>query len=244
MNREVPWEFIHSQKFFTIDKCWTKCGGGFCCSNNYSYFSTLRFIPTQGTTILYMEDEYNYLFQKGKAHPGQRRILSLDFGAEKPLRVIYVTCQYMGHCKDIIEPPLLCKLYPLIPIISIDGDIEALYEASIFELTFKIRGKNSPCAIKKECAHFYNQWNSESPLLQLLRHPYIILYLKAAKSFADIYTQKLKMNTRLMNLKEEDFWQEWEFYYLSGQLIDIDLLKQEVAEVYRELKQKYVDFSL
>ncbi len=241
---EVNWEQIHKETFFTSDKCWTKCNGGYCCSNNHPDFVVLRFIPMHGTTLLYMEDEYNYLLKKAKVPSDQPRSLSLDFGAEKPLRVIYTPCHHKGECKDIIEPPLLCKLYPIIPVISIDGHMEELYPASIFDLTFKSRNEQIPCAIKNECADFFN---SEPHLLQLLKHPYIILYSRAAKAFADVYMRRLKDDKNLMTLSKKDFWQMWENKYLSRQIMDknaMDDLKQNVAETYENLKKQYKGFSL
>lgn len=242
----VDWAYIHSQTFFTAEGCWTTCNGGFCCSIKcHPDLSALRFIPTEGATMIYLEEEYSFLRQNGRVSDNQAKYLSLDFGMEKPLRLISARCLYMGLCRDIIERPLLCKLYPYFPVFSLDGNIENFCPVNIFDLTLGTIGEKSLCTIKKD--EYINFLNSLSPKLsffQLLNHPYFIFHSMAAKIFADIYINKLKTNKQLMDIKGKDFWRMWEYYYLSGKLFDMEGLKEKVAEIYKALKQQYPGFSL
>jgi len=242
----VPWEAIHAQDFIYEDQCWTSCNGGFCCSNNHPDFA-FQLIPTNGTTIIYLEDEYEWLSRHGTV-PGPHNMgsvpnsLTFEFGAPRPLSLLQLPCHLLGLCKGVIDKPLLCKLYPMLPILAADGTLEDVSPASIFDLTMAIKGIQTPCTIVAKRAVYLARWRSAVSPLKALRHPYLILYLRAAKHFADIYTEKLRGSAKLQDLSGKDFWKIWELQYLSGQLIDTDELARRVRTTYDELVARYGAF--
>jgi hypothetical protein len=242
----VPWGMIHSEQFVFEDQCWTTCNGGFCCSNGHPDFQ-FQLIPTHGTTIIYMEDEYEWLSRHGTV-PGPDttgeiiNVISFDFGGPRPLAIVHVFCGLLGLCQGVINKPLLCKVYPMLPILGVDGELEDIYPSSIFELTMGLINSQSPCTVLVKRKHYLERWKNAPALLDALRHPYVILYLQAAKHFADIYRMKLEANSKLRGLTGKEFWKHWELQYLRGQLVDPDLLAERIRNSYDALVARYGDF--
>jgi hypothetical protein len=245
-TKPVPWEAIHQQEFVFEDQCWTTCNGGFCCTNNHPDFA-FQLIPTHGTTIIYLEEEYQWLSRHGTV-PGPHNVgsvpneLIFDFGGPQPLSLVQLPCRLLGLCKGVIDKPLLCKLYPMLPVLAIDGSLEDVCPATIFDLTMGIKGMETPCTVVVKKAKYINRWKAAGSPLDTLRHPYLILYLRAAKHFADMYSQKLRADERLRALTGKDFWRRWELQYLSGQLFDADLLADSIRRTYEQLVSRYGEF--
>jgi hypothetical protein len=204
-------------------------------------------IPTHGTTIIYLESEYDWLSRHGTI-PGPHNIgsmpnsLRFDFGGPQPISLVQMPCHLLGLCKGVIDKPLLCKLYPMLPVLRTDGSLEDLCPASIFDLTMAIKGIQTPCTIVAKKAMYMSRWRAAGTPLESLRHPYLILYLRAASHFANIYAQKLRADRRLMSLAGRDFWRRWELQYLSGQLIDLQLLSESIRRTYDQLVGHYGEF--
>jgi len=244
----IAWERIHSQSFLFEDRCWTTCNGGFCCSNNHPDFQ-FQLIPTRGTTIIYLEEEYEWLSRHGTV-PGPHttgavpNTLSFDFGGPRPLSIIHIPCHLLGLCQGVIDKPLLCKIYPMLPILGIDGELDDIYPASIFELTMGLIGAPTPCTIAAKRKHYFDSWKNAPERLEALRHPYLIFHLQAARHYSDIYRVQLEANAKLRGLTGKDFWKRWELQYLSGQLIDTDLLAERIRGSYDALVGRYGEFLM
>jgi hypothetical protein len=204
-------------------------------------------IPTQGTTIIYLEEEYEWLRGHGTVPDPHTtgsvgNILSFEFGGPRPLSVVQMPCRLLGMCHGVIDKPLLCKVYPMLPILGTRGDLEDIYPASIFELTMSIHGVGTPCTVFAKRAHYLDLWKNAADRLDALRHPYVILYLQAAKHFSDIYRMRFESNARLRSLTGKEFWKRWELQYLGGQFFDRDLFAERIRKSYDELVQHYGAF--
>jgi hypothetical protein len=242
----VAWEKIHSQSYLFEDRCWTTCNGGFCCSNNHPDFQ-FQLIPTNGTTIIYIEDEYDWLSRNGTVPDPQTtgtvpNQLTFDFGGPRPLSLVQLPCRLLGMCQGVIDKPLLCKIYPMFPVLGIDGDLEDICPASIFELTMSLIGAPTPCTVFAKRKHYFDLWKKAPERLEALRHPYLILYLQAAKHFSDIYRARLDSNAKLRGLTGKEFWKRWELQYLGGALFDGDLFGERVRSTYDDLVRRYGEF--
>jgi hypothetical protein len=243
-TRPVPWAQIHGETFLYEDQCWTTCNGGFCCSNNHPDFQ-FQLIPTHGTTILYMEEEYAWLARHAKVPDPQEfppNQVALDYGGPRPLTLIQMPCRLLGKCHGVIDKPLLCKIYPMLPVLSIDGKLEDIVSASIFELTMLLRGIKTPCTVVDKTRHYVQKWQKRPEALAALNHPYIILYLQAARHFGEIYAEKLHSNETLRGLNGKTFWQTWEIEFLLGNLVDGPKLAEKVLQTYDSLVERYGHF--
>ena len=181
--------------------------------------------------------------------------IEFDFGGARPLKLIQTPCHLLGKCDGIVDKPLLCKLYPFLPIPGVNGGLNGLVSASIFELTFEfLAGRTdadiklpvlqdgSPCTVKLKANDYSTAWRKIPTLLDALRHPYIIFHLQSAKLFAENYMSKLSQCDALAGMEGRDFWKRWELQYLSGKLVDGQKLREEMLLVYNELVQCYGEF--
>jgi hypothetical protein len=234
------WSTIHSQNF-TSGGCW-KTSSCYCCVNNHPDFS-FQLLPVDGTTLLYMESEYKFLEEKGQVlektgHGKPPQLFSFEFGGPKPLNIYHTPCHLAGLCQGVIQRPLLCKIYPFIPILDVDGKLESIIPASIYDITFDILGMTSPCSIFSQEQEYRQRWNELPAEIQTLQHPNIILYLQAIKFFVQSYTTKIKECIELKELSGKEFWAKWELLYLGQKLVDTEQVRMNVKNTYLELEKK------
>ena len=143
------WERIHGISFLSVPDCWKRCGGGFCCNNTHELVS-FRAIPEGQQSFPVLEDEYAYLKSNGFLAPemlanARRMSLALDNGRTASVRM--VTCRQKGHCVIPDKRPLICKIYPFIPIPGIDGTISGFELGSVFDEMFHLPGLPSHFAL-------------------------------------------------------------------------------------------------
>ncbi|PIR00642.1 MAG: hypothetical protein COV66_05670 [Nitrospinae bacterium CG11_big_fil_rev_8_21_14_0_20_45_15] len=238
------WSVIHKQEF-TAGSCW-KDSSCYCCVNNHPDFS-FQLLPSNGTTLLYMEGEYDFLKKTGQvlektADGKPPQFFSFEFGGPKPLNIFHTPCYLAGLCEGVIQKPLLCKLYPFIPVLDTDGALETIVPASIYDITFDILGASSPCSVFDQQAEYFQRWSTLPAEIQSLQHPSIILYLQAIKFFVQSYEKKVKACKELQGLSGKKFWSKWELLYLGRKLVDTERLRIDVKKTYLDLEKKFGEF--
>ena len=237
------WSRIQNLDFVNVPACWTSCDGGRCCSNNFPDFN-FRLLPTEGTTILYLEQEYDFLKAEGKTFESKRdaspaQLLDLDYGGPRPLRIVQAHCGLMGRCAGVIAKPLLCKLYPFLPVMNADGEIEDLAPASIFDLTAEEFGVLLPCGVRESAKSILERWRKDGAVREVFQHPYILFHLMAASAFIENYRWSIRSNGHLSRFRGAEFWTNWELQYLGGRLLDVDSLKKSIADIYRVVVERH-----
>ena len=239
---KADWAAIHNTAYVFEDGCWTTCNGGFCCSNNHPDFN-FRFLPTKGTTILYMEDEYNFLSVHGKVPPREEmKKFSFPFDDEGAISFFYTTCRLLGQCTGVIDKPLLCRLYPFLPSFNRGGELQELLPSSIYDLTFETFGMQTPCTVAAKIQYYKKRWGSEISRLENLNTPYILFYLEVCKHFVDIYRKESLKSSVLKNLRGKEFWSIWEMEYVFGRLIDPVELRRRISNSYSDFRRRYGSF--
>lgn len=241
--QQIDWNEINKSSYIYEEGCWTTCNGGFCCKHDHPDFN-FRLIPKNGTMLLYMKNEYQYLSNEGKVSSTPGQTIALDFGGPSDLELISVPCKLLGLCNGVIDKPLLCKLYPFIPIISNQGEVVDLSLSSIFDLTFQIMNWPSPCTVQMTKKQSYlKKYQDDKKLIQYLYNPSIMFYLHSAKSFIEVYTEGLMAHSELRAMSGKEFWSEWELAYLSGDLVNKDLLISKILGNYKNLRNHFGEFS-
>gem|GEM_PF-2521869 len=244
--RPVDWQTIHSRPLISIPDCWKHCGG-FCCSNDHPDFQ-FRLMPKggRGTVVLYLGDEYAWMKQNGHVICGEESgntipTMAFDYGGPRPLVLHHAPCAYLGRCDGVVTKPLLCRTYPFLPVLGIDGTIEDVLPASILDATFAMKEGRTLCPMEQ-------RWRLEAALAadpglaEALRHPVIIFHTRAVAAFVASYRERLASWDGFKTLSGVAFWQAWEMAYLGRRLVDRDAVAAGVKAAYTAIVTRYGDF--
>lgn len=237
----VDWQTIHSRPLVAVPECWTKCGGGFCCSNDHPDFQ-FRLMPKggQGTTILYLEDEYLWLKANGHVICGEENGATIapmvfDYGGPRPLVLRHAPCAYLGRCNGKVTKPLLCRTYPAIPVFGLDGRLETTVPASIIDATFQLKDGRPLCPLPDSATT--DALEKDPALAAALAHPRLILHTQAVRAFIESYRQRLQA-WEGFSLSGPAFWQAWELAYLGRRLVDRERVAAHVLRTFAALAER------
>ena len=223
------WDNVFSLDFVNAPQCWKTCGNGRCCSNNFVDFN-FQLLPTGGTTLIYMEQEYEYLARKGGV-PENVQWFSFDYGGASPFRFAQAQCRLGGMCENVIIKPMICRIFPFIPEISPEGTISGLLPGSIFDLTANILGFSLPCGVESRHDEILHSWQTDTEIMNVFSHPYILFHLRIIKEFSLSYRELLVKNAQFSKLTQPQFWRHWEIQYLSGALVDSERIRRTIRHL-------------
>lgn len=236
-------EELYAQKLVDEPGCWNTCNGGFCCSNNHPDFD-FDFMTTQGTDIVYLPREYQWA-NKTRAtfentvgrYPS---VLELDLG-DFSIGIVYSNCKLLGACKGVIDKPLLCRLYPFLPVYRYSGEFERTIPSSAFDVTFDAIGQSSPCTVLNQ-----KKYDAEFGSGSFYRSvdTYVLFYLRCASHLAVTMTAAIKDNAKLLSLSGKQFWKRWELLHLGGRFLADDLLTEKILDEYQSAQSADPEFSL
>ncbi|MEO5336045.1 MAG: hypothetical protein H7841_03980 [Magnetospirillum sp. WYHS-4] len=245
----VDWHTIHSRPLISVPDCWKGCGG-FCCSNSHPDFR-FRLLPNggQGTIVVYLDDEYAWLKANGHRICGEDegkeiQPMIFDFGGPRPIMLRHVPCRHLGRCNELFTKPLLCRTYPFVPVIGVDGAIEEVVPAAILDATFELKEGLSLCPLNDAPGPtlIREALAGDDALAQALRHPLIVLHTQGIKAFWDSYREKLLAWDGFGNLSGQAFWQAWELAYLGRRLVDRDKVAAHLRHVHGALVARHGDY--
>lgn len=248
LKESVDWEQISSTHFVFEEGCWNSACQSLCCRASVPG-ANFRIIKERGVYLLYLSGEYEY-HQKEKTLPlasgeeSKFRTWKLDFGRSTCLEVVLASCWFEGRCVEPAKKPLVCKLYPFLPILDLDGNLEELYLLNLFDLTIEARGFEKRCNILELRAKYFDLWRNNTKALTTLQHPFFIFHFRAAKIFLENYLDELSKNEKLRGKQGKEFWDCWEIEYLTGRLLNQDAIRPKVANLYDLVIQKYGELAL
>ncbi|EGB13411.1 hypothetical protein DND132_0193 [Pseudodesulfovibrio mercurii] len=232
------WAELHAQSFVATPQCWLSCRGGSCCNMNLVDDIAFNMLPTSGTTLIFMGDEYDYFKSRIEDMDLPAKEMRMDFGEDEDLRIVTAHCGLNGSCSESFPKPLLCKMYPFVPIVGLDGSLEGILSGSIYDWTYEAKGWTSFCPSMENNAFFLDQWTRLLNEIDILSHPYIIFHSQAIKVLYTDYVEHLRADKRLMELEGGRFWKSWELAYLTGKLFSMDSVKAKIKAVYRKIVHK------
>jgi hypothetical protein len=171
------------------------------------------------------------------------RQLSLKIDEQNTCGIVYMPCRLLGLCAGVIDKPLLCKLYPFLPV-GHGAESGSTVPASVFDATFQAMGWQTPCTVHRAGHPYDTQVIEEAARERSLGKPYVQFYLRLAGALHDIYVKKLMANSNLTAKTGPEFWRAWEFAYLSGALVDRARLRDSALAILAELKAEFPGFEL
>jgi hypothetical protein len=248
-SESMDWRAIHGRPLISVPDCWKGCGQGFCCSNSHPDLQ-FQFLPASGagTVVLYLEEEYAWIKAQGRRACGdgdgrEPAQFHFDFGGPGPLRLRHAPCTRRGDCADLVKP-LLCRTYPFLPVLGLDGRLEEVLPASIIDETLRLKTGVSPCPLQEDPgpALLRQALEREPELAAALAHPRLILYTRALRAFLESYRERLAAWAPFAQLEGPAFWKAWELAYLGGRLADREAVARAAREAYAALAARHGEF--
>ena len=240
------WEKIHSISFPSVSGCWENCGGGFCCNNRHELVK-FRAIPSGRQSFPVLDSEYQYLKEGGFLSPemtANTRTISTVLKNGKTASVHMVTCSQGGRCFSWEKRPLICKIYPFIPISDDDGSIIRFEVGSVFDVMFNLAGLPSPCAVlAQDLKPLHDEFKERTG--DVFNMPYFIFYFRAFEIIANELRKGFAEHYK--GTPSDDytkFFREFELLYMSQKVFSKDRIQAELENLYASLENKYGDFEI
>ena len=187
-----------------------------------------------------MPEEYKYYKSLGKVPPlnkGGSNLREVHIPLDNGLKIsgLWCHCAYEGLCRKDIEPPLLCKLVPFLPVMNIDGKLDNIAMINFLDVTISAMGFDERCSVLDKKDKYMTLWQNNPDLVEPLGHPYILFYLMAANQLIENYKATLLNHPVLAQKSGTAFWNAWEIEYVTGRLFD----KREAASALQNLHERF-----
>lgn len=243
----IQWDKIHAiQSFAPLEDCWKRCDS-YCCKTNHKDFQ-FRFIRCGQVQLPMCPDEHRYLERIGKLQsegPSNITTHSIEFLPGKVASVYMMRCETGGICKYAAYRPLICKIYPYLPVPSPDGsEIEELALSSVFDVAHNVRDGHIACPARRDGIP-----DIEHAALQasrsLFEHPHLIFYFRIANGLMQIMARQLRTeHAGILDLPVTEYFQKWEVLYMTGKLLPQPEIRDLCAREYRKVSEHWGDFNV
>lgn len=246
---EEHWTALHEKAdgIFVAD-CWKHCGS-YCCKTNHAVqdFSLMK---CGSAGMVFPLREYEFLKRNGLLQDGfenTARHWEYKIDAERDLTIRFVTahCDLGGLCSNAKWRPLICKFYPLYPRVAAEGGaVESYTFGSIIDQYWDELGIEHPCWLYRNHGDEIDKTIRQT-LADVLSHPYLIFYLGAASIFVEHVARLREGRELALDFSDpRQFFRVWEVSYLTGQLIDQDVLRAELVSHYDAIAAHHGPFDL
>lgn len=242
---EALWEELHfildKENVLFPEKCWEQCNSH-CCNLNHEMYNFTH-LEKKGIGMLFSAVEYEFLKKSSKLQADfsdKAKQHFLKFSLGKKLSYVVSFCSLSGICTLSNYRPLICKMYPYLPIININKKcIEELIFCNPFDLFWQNLKISHPCWIHNNSI-VKNLLSNSLPVI--LKHPYFIFYINAAAIF--LKKIKINLNNEISFKEPKKFFNEFEKLYLNCKVINLKEYKQELTSLYTALARVYGDFKI
>ena len=246
---ERDWLSIHNvaDEIFHSD-CWKNCNS-YCCKTNHvaQDFSLMK---CGSAGMVFPQKEYEFLEKMGVLQDGfasSARKWEFVIDIERNLKVKFVTshCDLGGICTLPKWRPLICKFYPLYPVISPKTmEVESYTIGSMLDQYWEKLGIEHPCWLLNTHGDAIDTKLRKS-IPGVMAHPYLIFYFGAANIFVNHIVHQTFYAEVNKNIDDpRKFFKDWEVLYLTGKLQDLPALKLELVKLHDEIEEKFGSFSL
>jgi hypothetical protein len=216
---------IYSLDLTYVPDCWKLCGDAHCC--NFSrYKSRFKLILKRAyQELMLLPGEYEYLSSKGwleQFAPFEYRKIEFPIRAGTIKMESIISRKPNCACAHATRP-VICRLYPLLPVFDVAGHVTAVESFTIYETLEKI--ENLPSACKIESLPF-TQFNTfldlTNEIAGNIEHLFYIMAYRIAKNHVTANLVKQK------NLTGKDAFIAFEQAFMRRQLIDKPVLQAEL----------------
>jgi hypothetical protein len=140
---------IYATDLVYVSNCWKLCGDAHCCSfaRYKAKFKLIARTPFQELPLL--PGEYAYLQAKGwLAQFGDHDHKVIEYALDTCTLKIESIISRRPHCAcDHATRPIVCRLYPLLPVFTIHGTLSGVETYGIYEELEQIEGLAPACQL-------------------------------------------------------------------------------------------------
>ena len=242
---DAAWEDIHRFEL-KFGACWTNCAG-YCCKTNHETqkFSLMK---CDAAGMVFMPQEYEFLKRHDRLQTGfetTHRHHEFLFDPARGLKVGYDTavCNLGGICSLPEYRPLICKFYPYYPVVAPEsGEVDRFITGSIIDQYWADLGIEHPCWLHRTQGEAVAAAvRSTGPALH---HPYFMFHMGAAAVFVDHVTARMRQDQAdLLKGDARQFFRNWEVLYLTGRLVDREVLAQDLRAFHARVEARFGAFE-
>jgi len=226
------WNKVYEKEFIFAPECYKSCNS-YCCNNFFGeYFS---FLDKEAVILPLIDEEYEVYKKRGGIKNITETKKEITFNDNKKLTLYLLKCKEHGLCSPHNNRPFICRIYPYLPKVDLEGNIEGLLYASLID---NIIEKNyHPCPLTK-------QNDIKEELLNNLKDikftPKTILALKLAELLI-IYLQK-EIKEFINEKNKALVIKKFEKIFLGNKIFKNEQFKKEANEIYMKMKKRYGEF--
>lgn len=241
----INWEEIYAVKPVYVPKCWEE-SNSYCCTSNSEHFS-FRLIEKNAAPLVYLKSEWDYCVEHGRMQKGfedAAREIRFEYAPGRTIHIITTYCRLSGICTYPEFRPLICRLYPFFPRVSLmERKVVGYVYGSVLDQFWDALGLKHPCyLVQKKKDLCYRSIKGIEPLLV---NPAVLFLFKAVEVFSDrLIVDFKKRYPELFELPPEEFFRKWEMIYLTGRAFDKDGLKNDLAGLDERVRELYGHFEL
>lgn len=231
-------EKIYRTDLVYVPDCWQLCGDAHCCSfSRYKKkFKIIARTPFQELPLL--PGEYEFLDSKGwlkQFGDYDHKIIEFPIDGYSLKVESIVSRKPNCPCEHNIRPTI-CRLYPLLPIFNIEGQLIGTESIGIYEAMEHIAGLEAACRLNSLPFEQMNKFLTI--IVELSRNPLHLYYLEAYRITKQQISKRLAASCSSSN---RDVFTVFESGFIRGNLLDIEKLRVELSQLARRFKDKYGD---
>lgn len=145
-------EQLYAIDLVYVRDCWTRCGDAHCCSfsRHKKRFTIMARQHFQELPLLH--GEYEFLAERGwleQFGDHEHRVVSLELSGGRSVHAESIISRRPGCACNHATRPIVCRLYPLLPIFADDGKLVGVEDFGVFELLERLEQMEPACAIRE-----------------------------------------------------------------------------------------------
>ncbi len=143
---------LYATDLVYVRDCWTMCGDAHCCSfaRHKKRFTIMARQHFQELPLLH--GEYEYLRDRGwleQFGDHEHKAVELPLGDGRVVRAESIVSRRAGCACNHATRPVVCRLYPLLPVFAPDGKLVGIEDFGVFEVLERIEQIEPACAIRE-----------------------------------------------------------------------------------------------
>ena len=227
---------IYSTDLVYIPDCWKLCGDAHCCSFT-RYKSQFKLIArTHFQELPLLPGEFEYLQSRGWLDQfGDHEHKVVEFPIDDGVVRAESIVSLKQHCAcEHATRPTICRLYPRLPVFSVDGRLLGTEVMGVFEEMERI--EQSPPACQIDSISFEQMTKFLDITSVLSQDPLRLFYLEAYRLTKAHVTARLRERRAS---SDKNVLSIFETGFMRRSLIDADQLRSNLNTLSQNFKKHY-----